>query len=372
MSDTAGSKHAVPRVFGLDLLRAVAIVLVMVAHSRPNALYGTSIGAYFEGLGAPGVEIFFALSGFLIGGILLRELAEPVAAGWPDIARFWKRRWFRTLPNYYLFLAIHVALAFGRHDASLTALAILPHFFFVQNLLSAPPWFFFGSWTLAIEEWSYLLLPPLLWIGRRLGLPGPRAALAGMAVLLVGSIGLRLATHSGHDWPSQIQKAVLKRLDALLFGVAAAWVARYRPGAWRRLGFLAVPGAIGLAVLAVLAVRWGDFSGTPDWIRVLYPTGLGISCACLLPWASRLTAGEGAFARAVRFISLVSYSLYLSHVTLRIVLYQVCFMVLHLPTNWGGEVVFQIVCWASYMAIAGAVYRWFEKPVMDLRDRRAS
>ena len=125
-----------------------------------------------------------------------------------------------------------------------------------------------------------------------------------------------------------------------------------------------------LAVLAVLAVQWGDFSGTPDWIRVLYPTGLGICCASLLPWASRLTAGEGPFARAVRFVSLVSYSLYLSHVPLRIVLYQLCFVRLHLPTNWGGEAVFQIVCWSSYLAFAGAVYRWFEKPMMDLRDRR--
>jgi peptidoglycan/LPS O-acetylase OafA/YrhL len=359
---------AVPRVFGLDLLRALAIVLVMVAHSRPNALYGTRLGDYLDGLGPPGVEIFFALSGFLIGGILLRELAEPAGAGVRDIARFWKRRWFRTLPNYYLFLGVHVALALGRHDPSLTVAAIFPHLFFVQNLLSAPPAFFFGSWTLAIEEWSYLLLPPLLWVGRRLGLPGPRAALAGMAVLVAGSVLFRLASHAGHVWSLDVQKAVLRRLDALLFGVAAAWLARYRPAVWARLGFLAWPGAIGLAALAALGVQWGDFAAAPGWVRVLYPTGLGISCAALLPWASRMTAGDGPAARAVRFVSLVSYSLYLSHVPLRIVLYQVCFVRLHLPANWGGEAVFQIVCWTSYLAFAGAVYRWFEKPVMDLRD----
>ncbi len=363
------SMPSVPRVFGLDLLRALAIVLVMIAHSRPNALYGKPLGDYIDGLGAPGVEIFFALSGFLIGGILLRELAEPAAAGLPDIVRFWKRRWFRTLPNYYLFLGVHIVLALGRHDSSLTAAAVLPHLFFVQNLLAAPPGFFFGSWTLAIEEWSYLLLPPLLWIGRRLGIPGPRAALAGLAILLVGSVGFRLATHADLAWSLDVQKAVLRRLDALLFGVAAAWLARYRPAVWSRLGFLALPGALGLATLAALGVRWGDFSGAPGWVRVLYPTGLGICCASLLPWASRITAGESAPARAVRFVSLVSYSLYLSHVPLRIALYQVCFMRLHLPTNWGGEAVFQIVCWSSYLAFAGAVYRWFEKPVMDLRDR---
>lgn len=363
------SSPAAPRVFGLDVLRALAIVLVMVAHSRPNALYGTRLGDHLDGLGPPGVEVFFALSGFLIGGILLRELADPANAGLRDITRFWKRRWFRTLPNYYLFLGVHVLLALGRHDPSLTAAAVVPHLFFVQNLLGAPPAFFFGSWTLAIEEWSYLLLPPLLWVGRRLGMPGPRAALAGMAALVVGTVAFRMATHAGHVWSLDVQKAVLRRLDALLFGVAAAWLARYRPALWSRLRFLALPGALGLAALAALGVEWGDFAGAPGWVRVLYPTGLGLCCASLLPWASSLVAGDGPVSRAVRFTSLVSYSLYLSHVPIRIVLYQVCFVFLHLPKTWGGEAVFQAVCWTAYFAFAGLVYRWFEKPVMDLRDR---
>ncbi len=357
------------RLFGLDLLRALAIVMVMAAHSRPNALYGTRLGAHLDGLGSQGVEIFFALSGFLIGGILLRELAGTKPAGMPQIVHFWKRRWFRTLPNYYLFLVGHVALALVRHDPSLTAASLWPHFFFVQNLLTAPPGFFFGSWTLAIEEWSYLLLPPLLWIGRRFGLPGPRAALTGIVALFAGAVLFRMATQAGREWTLDVQKVVLRRLDALLFGVAAAWLAQYRPGFWGRLRWLALPGAAGLALLTALAVEWGDFAQAPGWIRVLYPDLLGLSCAGLLPWASQLSSRDHPPARAVRFVSRVSYSLYLSHVPLRMGLYQVCYVFFHLPVNWAGEIVFQAVCWTCYMAFGAAVYRGYEKPLMDLRDR---
>ena len=86
------------RNFGLDVLRAAAIVMVLVSHTA-NAL---------NFLGVYGVELFFVLSGFLIGDILIRSAARQSRFDFRDLAEFWTRRWFRTLPNYYWFLALYL------------------------------------------------------------------------------------------------------------------------------------------------------------------------------------------------------------------------------------------------------------------------
>src|SRR5262245_16100295 len=95
------------RVFGLDFLRALAILLVLVAHASFMFLPLTHRLEAWWMLGHLGVELFFVLSGFLIGSILARQ-AEEVQF---SVGRFWARRWLRTLPNYYLFLAINIVLA---------------------------------------------------------------------------------------------------------------------------------------------------------------------------------------------------------------------------------------------------------------------
>ena len=84
------------RNFGLDLVRAIAILLVLITHIGLKSDYvgGLEIGNL-------GVEFFFVLSGFLIGGILIKDFSNG-GVNIPVIANFWIRRWFRTLPVYYL------------------------------------------------------------------------------------------------------------------------------------------------------------------------------------------------------------------------------------------------------------------------------
>ena len=94
------------RIWGLDLYRSIAIILVVFTH-----------GAYllektpFEGFPfikmLDGVDLFFVLSGFLIGGILLKDITSTSGIGFKKLFNFWKRRWLRTLPNYYLILLIN-------------------------------------------------------------------------------------------------------------------------------------------------------------------------------------------------------------------------------------------------------------------------
>jgi peptidoglycan/LPS O-acetylase OafA/YrhL len=93
------------RLFGLDLVRALAIILVLLSHSR-NLLISFYPGLDFlKAGGFFGVELFFVLSGFLIGGILIKDIQAGFDFG--ILKNFWKRRWLRTLPNYYLFLIIN-------------------------------------------------------------------------------------------------------------------------------------------------------------------------------------------------------------------------------------------------------------------------
>ena len=92
-----------------------------------------------------GVEIFFVLSGFLVGGILFEQVMS--GASWHSLLpTFWVRRWIRTLPSYYLFLGLNI-LIYQR--SGLPPLA--PYFAFLQNFVHPIPSFFSDSWSLAIE-----------------------------------------------------------------------------------------------------------------------------------------------------------------------------------------------------------------------------
>ena len=98
------------RVFGLDILRALAILLVVTGHSYyflPASFKNNVLSVFPDG-----VAIFFVLSGYLIGGILIRTL-ERDGAGFGNLLNFWVRRWMRTLPLYFLILLILCILSYA-------------------------------------------------------------------------------------------------------------------------------------------------------------------------------------------------------------------------------------------------------------------
>src|SRR3954471_20038191 len=156
--------HPTARVFGLDLLRAAAILMVICAHGfvvlYPH--FGEPLGFFGHG-GYYGVELFFVLSGFLIGQILIRNGADLARAG--NVAFFYTRRWLRTLPLFFLFLVVNVVFEhlFRAHPVNFRE--ALSHGLFLRHLAGFHMTFFPESWSLAIEEWFYLLFPAALWIG---------------------------------------------------------------------------------------------------------------------------------------------------------------------------------------------------------------
>jgi len=121
----------------LDLLRSIAIALVLLHHvSQYIITLPVSVHA-FTRLGAYGVDLFFVLSGFLIGSLYFRELQQT---GRVALLRFWGRRWLRTLPLYYFALLLAYVSVFVARGEPFNPAYLL----FGQNYLKTLP-FFFGQ-----------------------------------------------------------------------------------------------------------------------------------------------------------------------------------------------------------------------------------
>ena len=98
------------RVFGLDLMRALAIIFVVIGH---GGWILDKANTHFPWIRfIDGVELFFVLSGFLIGGILIKIFQNAKSIKLETIWSFWIRRWFRTLPNYYLVLVLNIVVVY--------------------------------------------------------------------------------------------------------------------------------------------------------------------------------------------------------------------------------------------------------------------
>ena len=153
-------KTAAQRIFGLDLLRTLAIVGVVIGHGKP--ILGAADTEFpWIPLG-DGVDMFFVLSGYLIGGILISEFVVPGKLGLRELFHFLQRRWFRTLPNYYLILGVNVLFAYLGWSMGNLDFFSWKFLCFTQNLNWHFEGFFWESWSLAVEEWFYLTFPLLV------------------------------------------------------------------------------------------------------------------------------------------------------------------------------------------------------------------
>ncbi len=277
------------RVAGLDVLRGLAILLVVLRHAVPDV---------FAGAGVVGVVMFFTLSGYLITGVLVRELDTT---GRVDFRRFYLRRARRLLPALVALAAVFavVTLVFdplGDRDRLPATLAVL--LTFTGNLpvadVSAAV---FHSWTLATEEQFYLLWPALLalaWVRGRVG-----AVLAVTAVAVLGACVAVLAWL----WPYADNAYVLPTSWFLCFVIGAA--TRLRGDASRTPAALVPLMLAALAALSVVPLR--------GHVLTYLVAGPAIACftaVLLLAW-SNWTDLTNHVARALAALGVVSYGAYL-------------------------------------------------------------
>jgi len=131
------------RIFGLDILRALAILFVVIGHGI--VYFSEETRTFLSWFIFDGVSVFFVLSGFLIGGILVKLLEKNRGSvSKMLLLDFWVKRWFRTLPNYFLVLILLFVLncCFTNDFSPGT---IKPYLIFSQNLFTSHPDFFYRS-----------------------------------------------------------------------------------------------------------------------------------------------------------------------------------------------------------------------------------
>lgn len=356
------------RVKGLDTLRALAIVLVMLHHYVLFVSDAPTFG-WLGNMGWTGVDLFFALSGYLIGNQIFAALRSP--AGF-SFRQFYARRLLRTLPAFYAVLALYFLWPAFRAGATLPPL--WQFLTFTQNINLTPGTAFSHAWSLCVEEQFYVLLPAVALAIAACRKPLLLAWLAVIGTLLAGmAIRSHLWTQyvgpeeqGGFHYYTLIYYSSLCRFDELVAGVALALVKNYHANAWTRL---TSRGNWALAAgAALLALTWSlfleDHYGYPMTV-VGYPL-LGLSFTLLLVAA----LSPGSLLQRLRVpgagsIALWSYAIYLTHKTLCVLLRAPL-----QAEGWGPNSWQAIVLMSAASLLAGwLLHLLVETPFMKLRDR---
>jgi peptidoglycan/LPS O-acetylase OafA/YrhL len=355
------------RLPGLDLLRALAIAWVMLFHSFLVGGLGPDF-AWLSRYGWMGVDIFFVLSGYLIG----RQVLAPLARGGQlDFARFDSRRAYRSLPAFAVVLAVYLLWPSLREAEGLAPWWQFATFLLNFTIDYSTNQAFSHAWSLCVEEHFYLMFPALAWALVRW--PSARRVGAIVALIVVGGVLLRAAIwwhfaaqELERNWfVEEIYYPTYARLDGLLAGLVLAVVATSRPQWWSRLtarsNTLALGGLAGMALaLWLFRERTGVIGNTIGW-----PV-LSFALAALVASAA---SGRGVLGTlrlpGAAWIATISYSLYLSH---KLVFQAVS---AHFDAQLDGAGLLAFLAYAAATLAAGALLHYaIEWPFLRLRDRR--
>lgn len=378
------------RIIGLDVLRSIAIILVMLMHSGsmflPLArlpLIGNIVGkllAIIIPVGYLGVELFFVLSGYLIGSILIKLFSDNKKPIFKEIKQFWIRRWLRTLPNYYFVLLInYIVFVFILNSYPFN----WKYLFFIQNFISVQPSFFRESWSLAVEEWSYFLLPIIMFVCFVLFKKSSSKFLILLSICLIILLSfcvkfafLFTNFHQFIPFDEQLRKVVLFRLDAIMYGFLMAWWMHYFSSFFLKHKIIFL--LLGLFFLVILVWYFyinGNFeleNQTSNFIivfinRMFWIPLVGVSFSFMIPFFATLISFNNNILNTVfMFISKISYSLYLIHFPVYALIFFKKLPFLNIQQSLYNIMSYFTVCFV----IAYLLYRFWELPFLKWRDNK--
>jgi peptidoglycan/LPS O-acetylase OafA/YrhL len=351
------------RLNGLDHLRAFAIAYVFLNHYSnlfPHPKWLEGVG----GFGWTGVDLFFVLSGYLIGGQLLRSVANAQPISIPE---FYIKRFFRIIPAYLTVLALYFTLPALRETTGIQPL--WKFLTFTENLgfdaqLGRS---FSHAWSLCVEEHFYLLFPVLvvlLSVWRM-----PREAIWIAAAVFLGGIAVRVycwnvlaVDYTG--WYKWIYYPTYSRLDGLLVGVCAAATQTFSSRRWRQLTqhpyrVLALGPVLIIGGYVLSAERKSLVSSVFSFPLISLGYGL-VLVSAVSPESFLHRIG----LRLTAFLAAVSYSLYLIH---KITICVSQTMLSNFEVDVQGTLAF-LVCIAVSLAGAWALHVGVERPFMQLRS----
>jgi len=313
------------------------------------------------------------LSGFLIGKILYKSLIleKPTILA---IKHFWLRRWFRTLPNYYLILLINIGIVLfiGRELPD----TLWQYFFFVQNFSGAMDIFFTESWSLPIEEFTYLLGPVILFVLLILLKKVSRkkvyllACLFFILAFLITKFyySFYKSVPDMYYWSEHLKTVTIYRLDAIFYGFLGVYAAINYSTFWKRYAILYA----GLGAFILLLLNFGiPYLGwfitvKPMFWNVWYLPINSFAILCFLPMLSTWKTSNRLLRFGVTRISLISYSMYLLHYSVILQLLRYFLPIEELSKL--DKVIYVVVYLLSTVLLSYVLYKVFEKPTTDLRD----
>jgi peptidoglycan/LPS O-acetylase OafA/YrhL len=359
------------RIFGLDLLRFLAIFYVVLGHSKIllpekyDAIIGKTI--------LDGVAIFFVLSGFLIGRILLKQIDEG-KTDLKSLIVFWKRRWIRTLPAYFIVLTILVIYT-GVLKPTRLPETWYKYYFFIQNLFVTQPPFFSESWSLSIEEWFYLLIPLLLFISLYLFPKNRKNTILLFIFCSIVAVFIyraflyqELISIETKNIDSNLLMRVIPRLDGIMVGVLAAFISLYLKTLWNKFSTIWV---FILAFVFLYLIKQFNSSNESYYYCVITPLSKSILILFTLPYLSNLDIKKNnIFTRFITFVSLTSYSLYLINRTIVIDIFFKYLLHNNLKKkHFFGEywIIEYFSFWVISFLLAFLMYKFIEKPFLKLR-----
>lgn len=343
----AHERYTTRRYFGsLHGLRAVSVLAVIWHHS--------SAGPGILARGYYGVELFFAISGFLITTLLLRERD---AGDGIDLKAFWARRALRIMPVYYLVLAMYVLLwwvTFRGTPLGDRFLGDLPFLAtFTSNwsfdVVPGQGLLFYHSWSLATEEQFYLVWPPLLALALRRGL--------GCAALVITSIlAIDFCFSVFPVLGESLLRTVVTSASAAICGGALLAISLHARRTFRLLAPL-------------MGHRWSSVVTATVLLALLGvdAPSLLIDVACVVLVGTCCVREDHAMSRPLSwrpliYVGSISYCMYLVH-----------YLVLPfaMPLSSGPFDRFLLTVLLS-MGVGAVSYRFLEAPVLAFKDRVAS
>lgn len=348
------------RIFGLDIIRAFAILSVVHLHLYiANTLISSvkSTQKTFVPL-IDGVDVFFVLSGFLIGGILIDNFEKKITR--KSLLRFWIMRWMRTLPNYYVWATILLGIAFltGSRQNPLI------YYFFVQNFYINKIKVFNESWSLSVEEWFYLLFPLCALVLLRISkLKFQYVFLIVVLLYLALSVSVAIDYFDlkacSADNFIKLRGLVVYRLNSIGIGVLAILTKKFYPAGWsflkKRFVFFVM--LLIYVTTIVLGSIYSIFE-TKSLVYYMYFVHIYVSAvavACLIAYIEDVETDNMMIKKIITYISVLSYSMYLIHGSFLMIILVVIFKGLKLNSFLLYFVVYvvllYILCITNYKMI---------------------
>lgn len=346
------------RNVGLDLVRILAMVLVFYCHATVFRIGQVGPFVRETALGVPVVELFFALSGYLYGLSAFKKGDKF------SVRNFYINRVFRILPVYYAALIWTKMINHNNLPPLLFTL--------LQNYRLDLMAFMPVSWSLCIEEWSYIILAILfLLLCFLLGFDKRKAMLSATILIILISLALRIytvMTHPEIQWDDEIRKQTLLRMDTFGIGILVGFIEYKFPDRMKKwvlspFFFILTAGLLALSLKMGQRIALGV--NTHLELIVLFPVAT-LGALGLVLIFGKLPLFQMRFfqnlSKPIAFLSALTYPLYLMHFQYFINISNYCAVNAIFETRW-----YLIGAIAAAFAWALAVHFIIELPFNKLR-----